>query len=675
MIVNQFASSIKSSENGIKYNNYMVVIEPPKTLGGDGERNPIMVSLVIDISYSMDDPVSVENADTGIKESNGMTILDIVKHAAITVINSLTDTDYASVIVYSSTATVISGIVLLSDTNKELLISKISALRTTGQTNIWDGLYKGMETLRLSSIPNTIQTVMLLTDGLPNINPPHGLIPMLQKYKDSGYMGCSINTFGFGYNLDSNLLRGIADEGHGMFAFCPDANFVGTTFCNILSNEMTTYANNVNISLTGKDGYIITKANLVEGDVLKCNECSWGVEINLGSLRFGQSRNIALQFPEGTPLKFSILKFTDISKEVVEVIESSTLTETTPEIQIKIMENQARSHVSRRISPLIIASGDRTATYKNLVSILDGYASYDSRYIDALMKEVMGQIEEALQPKYYTKWGRHYIQSLQLAHMKQESTNFKDHAVQFYGGDLFKKYRDMIEDVFVTSPPAEPSRPCRTLTRGVAPTPAAPVSMRNYFNQSGGCIAPSCLVKMCDGRLKRVDKIRVGDKVAQGFVIQHVVKFKAEDYQMVYMPTGLIISPYHPIKHDVYAPEWSYPCNTIDLIAQATVTHPDGTFHSLPDGTVISSPIPNIKVYIGPFVYNFVLNNGHVMLINDIQVITLGHDVVINNVLKHPYLGTRAVIEDLENIGIDENGRVNVITIDRDSLGHISGFK
>ena len=668
MIVNHFASSSKSSENGIKYNNYMVSIEPPKTLGGDGERNPIMVSLVIDISYSMDNPVSVENVDTGIKESNGMTILDIVKHAAITVINSLTDTDYASVIVYSSTATVISGIVLLSDTNKELLISKIRALRTTGQTNIWDGLYKGMETLRLSTIPNTIQTLMLLTDGQSNINPPHGLIPMLQKYKDSGNMGCSINTFGFGYNLDSNMLRGIAEEGQGMFAFCPDANFVGTTFCNILSNEMTTYANNVNISLTGSDGYIITKANLVEGVVLKCNECSWGVEINLGSLRFGQSRNIALQFPEGTPLKSSILKFTDISKEVVEVIESSTLTETTPEIQIKIMENQARSHVSRRIAPLIIASRDRTGIYKDLVSIMDEYVSYDSHYIDALMKEVLGQIEEALQPKYYTQWGRHYIQSLQLAHMKQESTNFKDHAVQFYGGDLFKKYRDMIEEVFVTSPPAEPSNaPHQTPMRGVAHTPTTPVSMRNYFNQSGGCIAPSCVVKMSDGQHKRVDKIRVGDKIAPGVVIQYVVKFKVEDYQMVYMPTGLIISPYHPIKHDVYAPEWSYPCDTIDLITQTSVTHPDGT--------IVSVSIPTIKVYNGPFVYNFVLNNGHVMLINDIQVITLGHDVANNSVLKHPYLGSRVVIDDLENIGIDINGCVNVITIDRDSLGHISGFK
>jgi hypothetical protein len=668
MIVNQFASSSKYSENGIKYNNYMVSIEPPKILGGGGERNPIMVSLVIDISYSMDDPVSVENVDTGITESNGMTILDIVKHAAITVINSLTDTDYASVIVYSNSATVISGIVSLSDMNKVELIRKIRDLRTTGQTNIWDGLYKGMETLRISAVPKTIQTLMLLTDGQSNTNPPQGIIPMLQKYKDSGYMGCSINTFGFGYNLDSNMLRGIAEEGHGMFAFCPDANFVGTTFCNILSNEMTTYATDVTISLTGRDGYIITKANLVEGDVLKCNECSWGVGINLGSLRFGQSRNIVLQFPDESSLKSSVLKFIDISKEVVEVIESNVLTDITPEIQINIMENQARSHVSRRISPLIISSRDRIYTYKNLVSILDGYASYDSRYIDALMKEVMGQIEEALQTKYYTKWGRHYIQSLQMSHMKQESTNFKDHAVQFYGGDLFKKYRNMIEDVFVTSPPAEPSNPSRQmLMRGITPTPTTHVSMRNYFNQSGGCIAPSCVVKMSDGQQKRVDKIRVGDKIAPGVVIQYVVKFKVEDYQMVYMPTGLIISPYHPIKHDIYAPEWSYPCDTIDLITQTSVTHPDGT--------IISAPIPTIKVYNGSFVYNFVLNNEHIMLINDIQVITLGHDIVNNNVLTHPYLGTRAVIEDLENIGIDENGCVNVITIDRDSLGHISGFK
>jgi len=44
---------------------------------------------------------------------------------------------------------------------------------------------------------------MIFTDGQPNVEPPRGHIPMLKKYLDENKLNCSINTFGFGYNLNS----------------------------------------------------------------------------------------------------------------------------------------------------------------------------------------------------------------------------------------------------------------------------------------------------------------------------------------------------------------------------------------------------------------------------------------------------------------------------------------
>lgn len=654
MNINQYASNIKYvGETGTKYNNYMVTIVPPKSLeecDGEGDRNNIMVSLVIDISYSMDDKVSVENAETGVRENNGMTILDIVKHAAITVIKSLCENDFASIIVYSTEATVINDIIRLTDVNKETLITKISALQTTGQTNIWDGLYKGLQTLNNTPISNIIQTVMLLTDGQPNINPPRGILNMLEKYKDSGNMNCSINTFGFGFNLDSRMLKDISNIGNGMYAFCPDANFVGTTFCNILSNEMVTYAHDVSLSLTGNDDFIVKKTNLVEDFGNNCNECSWGVKINLGNLRFGQTRNIILKLPEWqeTFIESCIVKYTDISNMDLGQKEcrTSTISITTEVIQINIMENITRSHLSTGIQYLVSNMGSQEH-YKNLMPIMEGFHYIESAYIDAIMKEYTGQIEEAIRPEYYIKWGRHYLASLHLAHMKEECTNFKDHAIQFYGGDLFIKYRDMVEEVFVSTPPPVPSRPImyNQSSRVVQAPEQTPINMRNYFNQSGGCIAAHCVVKMEDSSIKFVSEIMVGDVVSNGFIIQQIVKFKVDNYMMIRMPTGLIISPYHPVMHYQYAPEWSNPINCGDEI-----------------------------IYDSKYVYNFVLNTGHTMVINDIQVITLGHGYV-NGILKHSYLGTIAVINDLTDIGIDKDGYVNVTYIDRDLKGDISKFR
>jgi hypothetical protein len=58
---------------------------------------------------------------------------------------------------------------------------------------------------------------MLLTDGVPNVEPPRGHIPMLQRYYDKNpeMRNVVLGTFGFGYKLNSTLLRQIADEGDG----------------------------------------------------------------------------------------------------------------------------------------------------------------------------------------------------------------------------------------------------------------------------------------------------------------------------------------------------------------------------------------------------------------------------------------------------------------------------
>lgn len=62
-------------------------------------------------------------------------------------------------------------------------------------------------------------------------------------------MSCYINTFGFGYDIDSKLLTELAEEGGGMYTFVPDSGFVGTAFVNSISNLLTTFATKVEVIL------------------------------------------------------------------------------------------------------------------------------------------------------------------------------------------------------------------------------------------------------------------------------------------------------------------------------------------------------------------------------------------------------------------------------------------
>ena len=61
-------------------------------------------------------------------------------------------------------------------------ITKIDSLRTDGQTNIWDGLYKSLELFNTGD--NTkYSTILLLTDGQPNISPARGEIETLKRLR------------------------------------------------------------------------------------------------------------------------------------------------------------------------------------------------------------------------------------------------------------------------------------------------------------------------------------------------------------------------------------------------------------------------------------------------------------------------------------------------------------
>lgn len=211
------------------------------------DRIPSEVVVVIDVSGSMDDGVS--NSE-GV---SSLSILDIVKHAVRTIIEILTPQDTLSLITFSDNSKVVFPLSYMTSQGKANALSILSNLQTEGSTNLWDGLRCGLEVLRQGSEVNHVRNsaVFLLTDGVPNVEPPRGHIPTLNKYRDSigGSFPGVINTFGFGYSLDSKLLSDIAQIGGGMYSFIPDGGFVGTAFINAMANMLCSCLTNVSIDI------------------------------------------------------------------------------------------------------------------------------------------------------------------------------------------------------------------------------------------------------------------------------------------------------------------------------------------------------------------------------------------------------------------------------------------
>ena len=126
----------KHDFDGRKYLH--VKVESP----GEGKALETLFICVIDISGSMGTDASIEESKG---ESHGFSRLDLVKHSLKTVVNSVNDNDYISLITFSETASVIQEPLQMISTNKSSTCDKVDSLMPTNTTNIWDALRLGME--------------------------------------------------------------------------------------------------------------------------------------------------------------------------------------------------------------------------------------------------------------------------------------------------------------------------------------------------------------------------------------------------------------------------------------------------------------------------------------------------------------------------------------------------
>merc|ERR1719409_2130570 len=187
----------------------------------------------------------------------------------------------------------------MDEAGKKRAEDALEQLQPRGSTNLWDGLEKGLETLKArgENCPR-FASVLLLTDGQPNSKPPEGELKALQALRAgrtgmNGRLPAVVNTFGFGYNLDSVLLRELAEEGDGSYAFIPDSGFVGTCFVHALSNLLVTCCREAMLHLEALNGaklFHCSESDPEGPEEEKKKATKDGVHLRLGALQHGQSR-------------------------------------------------------------------------------------------------------------------------------------------------------------------------------------------------------------------------------------------------------------------------------------------------------------------------------------------------------------------------------------------------
>lgn len=649
----------------------------PPTAPPRGGRHPVDVCCVIDVSGSMGDAAVLKEAD-GSSETTGLNLLDIVKHATRTIGSLLTEKDRLGVVTFTDNAAVMLQLHAMGKDGCALLDESCNKMRPLSMTNLWDGLETGMEMLRTR--PNAADrnaTLLLLTDGVPNVEPPRGHIGSLKRYMEKHWGDVpppfTISTFGFGYNLNSELLNDIARHVGGSFVFIPDSGLVGTVFVNTVANVLCTAADSLKVSakttrrgttLRGVDSLLETFDN---GSRAETN-------LNAGTVHTGQERNLTLRIQgraEHCSVKVSLRNNNGERVEMTVTPRPAA----TPEEKAKVRAHVARREFLKRVRKALNVSVSSTTPAVVDVSPLDSerLANADAaaqRLVAALEADLRGEVVLATATKAaFDRWGRHYLLSLIRANELQQCNNFKDHSVQQYGGSLFAALRDAGEDIFTKLPPPKPSpvvagvpaahsRPTSAAASSQKFAAAPPVSMKKYWNTSGGCIRGDCMVALSHGRQKAARDVVRGDVLADGAVVHLAVQIAVDarkGVDLVCLGSGLWITPFHPVRVDAAKSTgaWSFP-------------------------TSLSTDRVHCTCDEVPFVYAFVLHGGVSYESHGVEVIALGHGVENDPVATHEYLGSAQIIADLESLegALSTDGRVRVGGLTRNgSTMRVNGIR
>ena len=434
-------------------------------------RVPIDVSCVIDVSGSMSEKVKYqdpENENRIIYDCCSQ--LDFVKHSVKAVINSLTDKDRLSLVVFSSTAKLVYPAKFMTQDNKREAMEALDPLKPEDATNIWDGLKVAIDSLLEAEDKKHKRRkfVFLLTDGLPNRSPDIGEARWVKSYLRKHSASFQINTFGFGYNIDSELLLGISAAGGGVFGFIPDAKLLGTNFVNCVANAATTLCVRAKLHLTPLGGSTLAK-NL--GYNLSFKKQDDHIVVELGNLQLGQTRDIVIPMHLSKGDSYLAVTLEYESQEEGHIHKLNY----TAKSRVPTVDSAAawvRSRVIDQTYDVIIgASPENFNNAQKMMEDLSKFVTeYDNKYenddprLNGLVADLVGfagnggRMSKAISTKErFGRWGGHYLRSIARAHQLQLRTNFMDIGLQVYEGKLLKLYKIWVEKYFWSCLCSEPA--------------------------------------------------------------------------------------------------------------------------------------------------------------------------------------------------------------------------
>lgn len=211
------------------------VTAPPAT--ATATRPRVNVAFVLDRSGSM----------------GGRNKIGLAKEALREGIERLAPTDRFSVVVYDNEIDVVAEGRAASSDAKADAIRRLGQIEPRGNTNLSGGWLRGAEQVAAAFDPETVNRVLLLTDGLANAGLTD-LAELERHARELRIRGVSTSTFGVGDDFDERLLGAMADAGGGAFRFIGRPEEIRALIGSEVGELLEVTARDAEVRIGGLDG-------------------------------------------------------------------------------------------------------------------------------------------------------------------------------------------------------------------------------------------------------------------------------------------------------------------------------------------------------------------------------------------------------------------------------------
>lgn len=596
-----------------KSSNTCIYLEPPKHM--ESQNTKLKLALCIDVSGSMGYDAKVKT-DDGDQVNHGWSVLDVTKHSTNIFVQCLNDSDRVCCTTFTDSAEVIVNWQDSTEINKEMITQQLLEMRPLFGTNYVAGLTKTFEMIeedaKSNFDPSSVYMIVFFTDGLPSPqhNPMRGYQNFITTakatlYKNIGFeFPIHISTVGLGNKLNSDILSSMAPHG---FLYLSDPGQIGPCMVNLVAHCKS-------IANYGKNPLIDPEVRVYPANSIR-DSVAYKLHKRTDTYDSFKVGPILFDIP-----RHFILETNNVDKIEFYSYDKLLMTASLSDWQPKYDREIKRSNLVRSLFTFYSGA--------NLTEILENVESFtaDDSIKATMTKEMIPGLQNS-----YDEWGQHFLKTLPPMLRDERRHSFADECVQEYvkdinGNDsLFETICNNAELVFANTTPPPPSNlqsQCFSSGNQTQPRPT-PTALPDEFMRGGGCWAAHCRVivkrneKLC---IMKTSQILKDDYVYNGKSFSKVIcKVKKCITGEFAVHDDLVITPYHPVKF--FSDKWIHPKDCFQFF----------------------------ETYSNMEVYDFVLEDTHIMCVENIPCITLGHNVKNDQVASHDYYGTENIINELKN--------------------------